>query len=83
MSIFVRDEDFEVMSGQTARYDRKADSGNVIAMNFCAHCHGLLWSNNPTLSRIKVGTRGHAREHGLGGADRKYLDGPQGCLGED
>jgi hypothetical protein len=58
MSMFVRDEDFEVMSGQTARYDRKADSGNVIAMNFCTHCHGLLWSNNPKLSRIKVARAG-------------------------
>jgi hypothetical protein len=35
------------------RYDRKADSGNVIAMNFCAHCHGWLW-NDPPLPGIKV-----------------------------
>jgi hypothetical protein len=44
MSMIVRDKDFEVLSGQTVRYDRKADSGNVIAMNFCAHCHGWLWN---------------------------------------
>ena len=53
MSMFVRDEDFEVLSGQTVRYDRKANSGNVIAMNFCAHCHGWLW-NDPALSGMKV-----------------------------
>ena len=27
MSMIVRDEDFEVLSGQTVRYDRKANSG--------------------------------------------------------
>jgi hypothetical protein len=51
MSMIVRDEDFEVLSGQTVRYDRKADSGNVIAMNFCAHCHGWLW-NDPATSKM-------------------------------
>ena len=57
MSMFVRDQDFEVLSGQTARYDRKADSSNVIAMNFCAHCHGLLWSV-PVTPGIKVARAG-------------------------
>jgi hypothetical protein len=42
MSMIVRDEDFEHLSGQTMGYDRKANSGNVIAKNFCAHCHGWL-----------------------------------------
>jgi hypothetical protein len=51
ISMFVRAEDFEALSGQTVRYDRKADS---VAMNFCAHCHGWLWNNNPTLPGIKV-----------------------------
>ena len=41
MSMFVRDDGFEVLSGQTVRYDRKADTGNVIAMNFCTR-HELL-----------------------------------------
>ena len=58
MSMFVGDEDFEVLSGQTVRYERKADSGNVIAMHFCAHCHGLLWSTNPVLPGIKVARAG-------------------------
>ena len=57
MSMIVRDGDFEVLSGQTVRYDRKANSGNVIAMNFCAHCHGWLWSV-PTLPGIKVARAG-------------------------
>ena len=83
MSMFVRDEDFEVLSGQTVRYDRKADSGTVVAMNFCAHCHGWLWNNNPALTGIKVAQRGHARQHGLGRADRKHFDRQQGRLGED
>ena len=29
------------------------------------------------------GAGGHARQHGLGRASRKYLDGEQGRLGED
>jgi hypothetical protein len=36
------------------RYDRKADSGNVIAMNFCAHCH----DSNPALPGMKVARAG-------------------------
>jgi hypothetical protein len=43
--MIVRNEDFEVLSGQTVRYDRKAESGNVTAANFCAHCYGWLVSN--------------------------------------
>jgi len=53
MSMIVRDDDFELIEGETARYDRKADSGNVIGMNFCAHCHGWLW-NDPPSPGIKV-----------------------------
>ena len=80
--MIVRNEDFEVLSGQTVRYDRKAESGNVTAMNFCAHCYGWLW-NDPATPGIKVVARGHARQHRLGRADRKYLDRQQGRLGED
>ena len=32
---------------------RKANSGNVIPMNFCAHCHGWVW-NDPVTAGIKV-----------------------------
>lgn len=53
MSMVVRDADFELLSGEVARYDRHADSGNVIAMNFCAHCHGWVW-NDPPAPGIKV-----------------------------
>ena len=58
VSMIVRDADFELLSGQTVRYERKANSGNVIAMNFCARCHGWLWSSNPTLPGIKVARAG-------------------------
>ena len=54
MSMFVRNDDFEILSGQTVRYDRKADSGNVIAMNFCARCHVWLWNDPPLLPDLKV-----------------------------
>ena len=53
MSMIVRDGDFEVLSGKTEVYDRRADSGNVIAMNFCDHCHTWLW-NVPPAGSIKV-----------------------------
>ena len=58
MSMIVRDEDFEVLSGQTVRYDRKADSGNFIAMNFCVHCHGWVWNDppRPGIKMVRVGT---------------------------
>jgi len=52
MSMLVRDADFEV-SGATETYSRQADSGNVISMKFCAHCHGWLW-NEPPAPGIKV-----------------------------
>lgn len=53
MSMLVSDSDFELMSGDLKQYDRKADSGNVIVMNFCAHCHGWMW-NDPPAPGIKV-----------------------------
>ena len=56
MSMIVRSDDFHV-SGATVRYDRRADSGNVIVMNFCANCHGWMW-NDPTLPGIKVARAG-------------------------
>ena len=37
----------------------------------------------PDAVQDQGGARGHARQHGLGGADRKHLDGQQGRLGED
>jgi hypothetical protein len=53
MSMIVRDNDFELLSGEIAQYRRIAESGNVIVMNFCAHCHGWLW-NDPPKPGIKV-----------------------------
>lgn len=57
MSMIVKDDDFEVVTGETARYDRTADSGNVIAMYFCAKCHTWLW-NVPPAGGIKVARAG-------------------------
>ena len=52
MSMVVADESFAV-SGSTDRYNRHAESGNVIAMHFCVHCHGWVW-NEPPSPGIKV-----------------------------
>jgi len=53
MSMIVKEDDFEQLSGDTESYDRMADSGNVIAMYFCANCHTWLW-NVPPAGGIKV-----------------------------
>ncbi|HEY8574753.1 MAG TPA: GFA family protein [Devosia sp.] len=57
MSMIVRDEDFELLSGQLEQYRRTADSGNIITMNFCANCHGWIWNDPPTPG-IKVARAG-------------------------
>jgi hypothetical protein len=58
MSMIVKDEAFELIAGETVRYDRRADSGNVIAMNFCAHCHNWVWNDPPTpgIKVVRAGT---------------------------
>jgi len=58
ISMIVRNEDFEVLSGQSVHYDRKAESGNVTAMNFCAHCYGWLWNDaaTPGIKVVRAGT---------------------------
>lgn len=56
MSMIVPTSAFEI-SGETVSYDRTADSGNVIRMNFCARCHGWMW-NDPTSPEIKVARAG-------------------------
>ena len=57
MSMIVREADYEILSGDIAQYERRADSGNVITMNFCAHCHGWMW-NDPPAGGIKVARAG-------------------------
>lgn len=52
MSMIVRDGDFSV-SGAVDTYARRAESGNVITMNFCSNCHGWLW-NDPPAPGVKV-----------------------------
>lgn len=58
MSMIVRDEDFELLSGEIAQYRRTAESGNAIVMNFCANCHGWLWNDPPTpgIKVVRAGT---------------------------
>lgn len=48
MSMPVRSDDIEHLSGALDRYDRAADSGRTIAMLFCANCHTWLWNEPPT-----------------------------------
>lgn len=58
MSMIVKNDEFELLQGEIARYDRTAESGNVIRMNFCAHCHGWLWNDPPagTIKVVRAGT---------------------------
>jgi hypothetical protein len=53
MSMIVRDEDIEQLSGEIETHKRTADSGNVVTMHFCANCHTWLW-NTPATGAIKV-----------------------------
>lgn len=53
ISMMVKNADFEVLQGATEHFEKKADSGNVIVMNFCVHCHGWLW-NEPAMPGTKV-----------------------------
>ncbi len=54
MSMPVRAEDFEQLGGALARYERLADSGRRIVMNFCAHCHTWLWNEPPAPGLLVV-----------------------------
>ena len=58
MSMPVRAEDLEQLTGTLARYERVADSGRRIVMNFCAHCHTWLWNEPPApgLLVVRAGT---------------------------
>ncbi len=54
MSMPVRSEDFEQLSGKVDTYERVADRGRHIVMNFCAHCHTWLWNNPPAPGLVIV-----------------------------
>lgn len=58
MSMVVAADAFELLGGNIVTYDRRADSGNSIRMNFCAHCHNWLWNDPPTpgIKVVRAGT---------------------------
>lgn len=59
MSMPVRSEDFEPLSGALASYERVSDSGRSIVMHFCAHCHTWLWNEplaSPGLLVVRAGS---------------------------
>ncbi|HVZ13435.1 MAG TPA: GFA family protein [Bauldia sp.] len=59
ISMPVKRETFEVLSGEVMTYDRSADSGRVVRMCGCAHCGTKMW-NEPLASSglivVKSGT---------------------------
>ena len=54
MSMLVRQEDFALLEGETDFYPKKADSGRVVEMHFCKHCHGWLYNLPPGASIVVV-----------------------------
>lgn len=58
MSMPVRVDDFEQLGGTLVRYERVADSGRHIVMNFCANCHTWLWNEppDPALLVVRAGS---------------------------
>jgi len=52
-------EDFELLNGELAFYDRKADSGNTARCFFCPTCSNRIYHENPEnnqVIRLKPGT---------------------------
>jgi hypothetical protein len=59
MSMFVRREDFRVVSGDLATYDKAADSGRTVRMQGCSQCGTKLWNEPlaaPQFIVLKPGT---------------------------
>jgi len=44
MSMVTSASNVEQLSGALAIYEKVSDSGRVVLMKFCAHCHGWLWN---------------------------------------
>lgn len=57
ISIVAKDDTFSV-AGDVVTYRRTADSGNVIAMNFCSTCYSWLWNDpsSPGFRIVRAGT---------------------------
>ena len=59
MSMPVAAADVTLLAGETARYDKTADSGRIVAVHFCARCATRLWhapSRSPDVLNLKPGT---------------------------
>ena len=59
MTMFIKREDFEVLRGELAAFDRPADSGNVARCYFCPSCSNRIYHENPEkpeMVRLKPGT---------------------------
>ncbi|MCZ4345830.1 GFA family protein [Devosia neptuniae] len=44
MSVTTSRDNVEQLSGTLATYEKPSQSGRIISMQFCAHCHGWLWN---------------------------------------
>ncbi|MGV8854130.1 MAG: GFA family protein [Devosia sp.] len=59
ISMPVESDRLEHLSGTLASYDKIADSGRGISMQFCVHCHGWLWNRpqaSPALVMLRAGS---------------------------
>ena len=59
MTMLVKREDFEVLSGDLGVFDRPAASGNIARCYFCPTCSNRIYHENPEkpeVIRLKPGT---------------------------
>jgi hypothetical protein len=59
LSMFVRREDFQLVTGSAKRCARSADSGRMVEGHFCGECGVRVWheqSHSPQLLNVKAGT---------------------------
>jgi hypothetical protein len=54
MSMPVRSDTLEVLSGELVQVSRTADSGRILIMNFCARCFTWLWNQPPAPGLLVV-----------------------------
>ena len=59
-SVFVPDEDFRLLEGDPAIYEKTAESGTTRRLAFCAasgtHVYGITASDGPIFYSVRVGT---------------------------
>lgn len=59
MTMMLRRDDFELLRGELAEFDRPAASGNIARCYFCPTCSNRIYHENPEkpeLIRLKPGT---------------------------